>query len=48
MSDKGWICPKCGRVYGPITTTCYPCNAAITERNRQEYERRSFVKPINL
>ena len=22
---QGWICPKCGRVYSPITPMCYYC-----------------------
>lgn len=21
-----WICPKCGRVYGPFVQECNPCN----------------------
>ena len=25
-NDKGWICPKCGRVYGPWVMSCEPCN----------------------
>lgn len=23
---KPWVCPKCGRVYGPLVTECHPCN----------------------
>ena len=23
---KGWICPKCGKVFGPDVTECYYCN----------------------
>ena len=22
---RGWICPKCGRVYSPSTSTCFNC-----------------------
>lgn len=24
--DKGWICPKCGRVYAPWVPSCEHCN----------------------
>ena len=24
--DRGWICPKCGRVYSPNTKECLTCN----------------------
>lgn len=23
--EYGWICPKCGRVYSPLTPTCLYC-----------------------
>ena len=23
--NYGWICPKCGRVYSPITVLCHYC-----------------------
>ena len=26
---KGWICPKCGKVYGPDVKECAGCNAKI-------------------
>lgn len=25
MNDKGWECPKCGRVYSPSTIMCLYC-----------------------
>lgn len=25
----GWICPKCGRVWGPIVARCWACNGKI-------------------
>ena len=25
-SQSGWVCPKCGAVYGPSQTECYRCN----------------------
>lgn len=27
----GWICPRCGRVYGPAVTECGACNAAMAQ-----------------
>jgi uncharacterized OB-fold protein len=26
MSEKGWICPKCQRVYAPYVPNCFKCN----------------------
>lgn len=23
--SKGWVCPKCGRVYSPHTVMCFYC-----------------------
>ena len=28
----GWECPKCGRVWGPDTTGCRPCNTEVEMR----------------
>lgn len=25
FAPRGWICPKCGRVYSPSTPTCFNC-----------------------
>jgi rubrerythrin len=27
-----WVCPKCGRVYGPDHPQCWPCNDEIARR----------------
>jgi len=27
---KGWVCPKCGRVYSPTTSMCSYCNYQMT------------------
>lgn len=24
--DSGWVCPKCGNVYGPMQMECWNCN----------------------
>jgi hypothetical protein len=38
MTDKGWICPKCGRVYGPRVLECNSCNIyGITSVPRYPY-----------
>jgi hypothetical protein len=29
--NKPWICPKCGRVYGPSRPECGACNLKITD-----------------
>lgn len=26
FGQKGWICPKCGSIYSPMTIECYRCN----------------------
>ena len=25
-NDRGWVCPKCGRVYAPWVASCELCN----------------------
>ena len=30
MSNKGWECPKCGRVYSPNTSMCFFCGGIKT------------------
>ena len=30
---QGWVCPKCGRVYGPKWFQCQPCNTKIAKRD---------------
>ena len=29
--NKGWECPKCGRVYAPSVTECFACNALVVQ-----------------
>lgn len=26
FGQKGWVCPKCGNIYSPMTPECYRCN----------------------
>lgn len=30
---EGWVCPKCGRIYGPMMMTCDYCNNKIAIEN---------------
>ena len=30
FAPKGWICPKCGRVYSPSTPMCWHCGGEET------------------
>lgn len=32
MSNTGWECPKCGRVWSPTTYQCWTCNGDGNER----------------
>lgn len=34
--NVGWICPKCGSVYGPNTQECYKCNKSNITNNSTE------------
>lgn len=27
FTPRGWVCPKCGRVYSPSTPTCFYCGS---------------------
>lgn len=29
--QRGWECPKCGRVYGPAAAECVKCNKRVSE-----------------
>jgi len=26
FGQAGWVCPKCGRIWNPLTMGCYHCN----------------------
>ena len=41
FAPKGWICPKCGRVYSPTTPVCFYCGGnekTITSLNTTPFE----------
>lgn len=40
---EGWVCPKCGRIYGPMMMTCAYCNNKITIEN----ENREKIKDVD-
>lgn len=34
--NVGWVCPKCGSIYGPNTQECYRCNRDNITNNSAE------------
>jgi predicted RNA-binding Zn-ribbon protein involved in translation (DUF1610 family) len=34
-TQKGWVCPKCGRVYAYWVSECRPCNEKVSEKEAQ-------------
>lgn len=34
--NVGWMCPKCGSIYGPNTQECYRCNRSNITNNSTE------------
>lgn len=32
MAPRGWVCPKCGRVYSPSTSMCSYCGGGNTSQ----------------
>lgn len=38
---EGWICPRCGRIYGPNTEECKICNANPLPMSWQPYKEPS-------
>ena len=40
---QGWICPKCGRVYGPNCFECIHCNNQITEVSTTSKDSSGYV-----
>lgn len=40
-----WICPRCQRVWGPLTPACAPCNAVIATGNERPREPKRPPEP---
>ena len=39
VGSHPWTCPKCGRIWSPLTPGCAPCNDAITRGSPSTEER---------
>jgi uncharacterized OB-fold protein len=35
VTGHPWICPKCGRVWGPYVVSCCPCNSKVEKEEKQ-------------
>lgn len=47
-NDRGWVCPKCGRVYSKLETQCRACNSKIDESEQGPKGKATKGKWINL
>lgn len=43
VGQQGWICPRCGRVYGPNFFECPYCNNQITEVSTTSKDSTGYV-----
>lgn len=43
VGQQGWICPRCGRVYGPNFFECSYCNNQITKVSTTSKDSTSYV-----
>lgn len=34
FTPKGWICPKCSKVYSPTTPECCDCNRSVDSQSK--------------
>ena len=41
--QQGWICPRCGRVYGPNFFECTHCNNQMTEASTTSKDSTGYV-----
>lgn len=37
MKKRGWVCPKCHRVYSPYTTKCEHCGGTSESLSHNNY-----------
>lgn len=52
FAPKGWVCPKCGRVYAPSTPMCWYCsgnNNTITNvGTTKPVDWDTYLRPVTL
>lgn len=44
-APRGWVCPKCGRVYSPTTTMCYYCGHGSIDVQVTNIPNTTGIKP---
>lgn len=44
-TNKGWICPKCGRVYAPYMPECQHCNEALIVTS--EFDEKEIIREMS-
>lgn len=47
MSNQGWICPKCERVFSPTTVMCFKCDP-VDIKESSNTSSAVFLSEINV